>query len=96
VKFGMTDQQFALLHSLVIEPLKSKGAKVFIFGSRVRGKHHSHSDVDLLFRQQKKIELSFISNILEQIEESKFPFKIDLVEEKDVVESYKDNPNLKN
>lgn len=86
MKYGMTENQYKILESLVIKPLKEQGAEVFIFGSRAAGGHHSHSDVDLLFRlpKDKKIPSGFISQIKENIEESKFPFLVDLVAESDL------------
>ncbi len=89
----MTDEQFGLLDRIVIQPLKVQGADVFIFGSRVTGKHHSHSDVDLLFRVTKDLPLGFISNIKEAIEESRFPFTVDLVSEQELAQSYHDRVN---
>ena len=91
MNFGMTKEQFSLLNELVITPLKKKNLRVFIFGSRVTGKHHSHSDVDLLYKSDSKVILpsGFLSQIKESIEESRFPFTIDLVAEEDLVSSYK-------
>ena len=90
MKYGMTDVQFQMLDSLVIQPLKDCGAEVFIFGSRVTGKNHPHSDVDLVFRNYRtSIAGSRLSQIKEAIEESKFPFSVDLVNEEDFPQSYR-------
>ena len=91
MKFGMTDQQFKLFSQIVVEPLKKAGAEVFIFGSRTTSKFHSHSDVDVLFRFDKKTDDKLVSKIHEEIENSKFPFIVDLVDEKKLVESYRNN-----
>ena len=91
--YGMTDEQFALLEKLVISELKRKNLRVFIFGSRVTGTHHSHSDVDLLFKTDNSIKLppGFLSGIKEAIEESRFPFLVDLVADDDLASSYKNS-----
>jgi predicted nucleotidyltransferase len=91
MKFGMTEQQFQILDKLVIQPLKQQGAEVFIFGSRLAKYHHHHSDVDILYRLPGPIGCGVISEIKEAIEESRFPFMVDLVAEADLVESYRDN-----
>lgn len=93
MKFGMTDEQFDLLRRLVVIPLKALGADVFIFGSRVGTSHHHHSDVDILYsvRAGKMVDAVAVSKIREAIEESRFPFKVDLVDEKDLVENYRSN-----
>ena len=92
MKFGMTSTQFKMLEDMVITPLKSSGAKVYIFGSRVAGHQHSHSDVDLLYSlpEKKDLPAGFISNITESIEESRFPFKVDLVNEEELALSYRE------
>ncbi len=77
----MNEEQYALLERLVIQPLKNQGAEVFIFGSRATGKHHAHSDVDLLYRieQGPPLPPGYLSGIKEAIEESRFPFTVELV-----------------
>lgn len=91
--YGMTADQYDLLKNLVIDPLKKQNCQVFIFGSRAKGSAHSHSDVDLLFRpdKTKKIPAGFISQITENIEESRFPFMVDLVEEQYLAASYRES-----
>ncbi len=91
--YGMTDKQYELLKELVINPLKENGAQVFIFGSRVKGAHHPHSDVDLLYKLEPHLQLKsgFLSQLKEAIEESRFPFTVDLVDENNLAESYREN-----
>jgi len=93
MKYGMTNLQFELLHTHVLQPLKTLGCQVFIFGSRISDSYHSHSDVDLLYRSigNKPISGHILSDIREAIEESRFPFTVDLVAEEDLAEGYKLN-----
>ena len=91
MKFGMNNQQYEILNKLVIGPLKKQGAQVFIFGSRTGDQHHPYSDVDLLFKLAPSTLLpsGFIAKIKEDIEESKFPFKVDLVDDQALANSYR-------
>ncbi len=91
MKFGMTIQQYQILNDLVIAPLKKQHAQVFIFGSRTGDKHHPYSDVDLLFKLQPGTRLpsGFIAKIKDDIEESKFPFKVDIVDDQSLANSYR-------
>ena len=93
MKFGMTQEQFELLQRLVIGPLKDRGAAVYLFGSRTTGKHHSHSDVDLLYMlpADQTLPSGFLSKLKESIEESRFPFAVDLVDEFSLASSYREN-----
>jgi len=92
MRFGMNDAQFRILDDVVVKPLKNCGADVYIFGSRITGKFHPHSDVDVLYSisGKRQIPLHEISNIKEAIEESRFPFTVDLVNEDDLAVSYRD------
>lgn len=90
MKFGMNEAQFEILNQLVIQPLKKHNAKVFIFGSRASLQHHPHSDVDILFQLNDGFELpaGLISQIRENIEESRFPFSVDIVNYSELAKSY--------
>ncbi len=89
--FGMTQEQFTLLERLVINPLKSCGAVVYIFGSRVAKNNHHFSDVDILYSSNVRIPSAVISKIKEDIEESRFPFAVDIVAESDLAEGYRES-----
>lgn len=91
MNFGLTPEQFQILDQLVIQPLKKQGCQVYIFGSRTTSKFHSHSDVDVLFSvpPTSKLASGLLSQIHEDIEESRFPFKVDLVNEKELAASYR-------
>lgn len=93
MKFGMTDEQYSLLNKLVIAPLKAEHCQVYIFGSRARGTHHPHSDVDILFKTTKNhpIPRGFLSKVVENIEESRFPFIVELVNDSELASSYRDS-----
>lgn len=93
MKYGMSDKQFDILNDLVLKPLKANGAQVFIFGSRLSDAHHPHSDVDLIFRLKpgKSFPAGVLSKIKEDIEESRFPFAVDLVNDENLAESYRDS-----
>lgn len=91
MKFGISDQHFQVLDGLVVRPLKSQGCRVFIFGSRITGQHHPYSDVDLLYRTPSQLPTGFLSNLKESLEDSRFPYAVDLVDENDLAASYRDN-----
>ena len=91
MKFGLSESDFKLLTDLVITPIKNKSAKIYVFGSRANGKNHKFSDIDLLIEPtaSEVIKISELSKIKEQIEESRFPIKVDIVLMQDLAESYK-------
>ena len=43
MKYGLSDSEYAFLQEHLIAPLKARGARVFVFGSRVTGKHKKFS-----------------------------------------------------
>ena len=92
LKFGLTEAQFQILNKLLIEPLKQAGAKIWIFGSRARGDHRPASDVDILYEFANSAPPpGFIFSITSDLEESRFPFTVDLVEIKNLAKSYQEN-----
>jgi predicted nucleotidyltransferase len=91
MNFGLDERSYNLLIELVIKPLKEKGAEVYVFGSRATAQHHPFSDLDLLYvlKSNSQISRSEISKIKEDIEESKFPFMVEIVNWDDLAESYR-------
>ncbi len=93
MKYGLAKNEFNLLNEILIEPLKKHGARVFLFGSRATGKQKQFSDVDLLYIQDPKLPIPghVIFSLLTEIEESRFLFKVDLVNANELARSYRDN-----
>ncbi len=91
MKFGLSEEQYSLLNHLVIKPLQSRGADVYIFGSRARGQHHPFSDIDLLYQEapDKKISMADIAKMKEDAENSNLPIKVDLVSATSLAQSYR-------
>ncbi len=91
MKFGISPDHYKILDILVLTPIKEQGAEVFLFGSRAVGKHHPNSDVDLLYKAQQEFPKGFISSIKEAIEESNFPYTVELVNDSELAESYRNS-----
>lgn len=89
--FGLTKGQYELLSTLAIEPLKKANCKVWIFGSRAINKFRKFSDIDLLYESSDELELSFIFKIKTALEDSNFSIKVDIVNIKDLAESYRED-----
>ena len=91
MRFGLTEIEYSFLDNRLISPLKKLGARVFIFGSRARDTHQKFSDIDLLYVESYPIKNSQIYELISFIEESSFPYKIDLVNERELASSYREN-----
>jgi uncharacterized protein len=90
MKFGLRHQEYEMLLHLAIGPLKKCGARVWLFGSRARGDHRPSSDIDLLYESPTNIART-ISEINEALEESRLPFKVDIVKMDELAQSYREN-----
>ncbi len=90
---GLSKDQFEILNCLVIQPLKERKAKVYVFGSRARGKYHPFSDIDIMHIETigSAISAQEFSKILEEVEESSLSIRVDLVNFKEIAASYKSN-----
>lgn len=88
---GLTVEENEFLFQNLINPLKGLGCRVFLFGSRATKSFQKFSDIDLLYRPTiSDVKLSrTIYQLLSKIEDSRFPFKIDLVGEADLAAAYR-------
>ena len=89
MKFGFSEEQQKYIDEQLIAPLKNLNAKVYIFGSRATGKQRKYSDVDVLVTPKNQNLEKCISGIKEKFENENFPFKIDIVFDEDLAESYR-------
>lgn len=90
MKFGLTKEEYQFIQNNVVEPVEKLGGKVFCFGSRSRGDHRKFSDLDLMV-EGEGVKRTQVEGILESVQESHFPYKLDLVLFGDFAESYKNN-----
>lgn len=88
MKFGLSLVQYKFLEDIIIKPLKSHHARVWIFGSRAKGTQQPFSDVDLMFELTQALPKGFIFEITSLLEESNFQYKLDLVNKDEVAKSY--------
>ena len=56
------------------------GVEVRAFGSRVLGKSHRHSDLDLAVVSDESLSLRFLGDLQEAFQESNLLFRVDLVD----------------
>jgi predicted nucleotidyltransferase len=87
MKFGLTQEEYAFVAAQVIEPLRARGATVWCFGSRARGDYQKFSDLDLMVESDEDLS-GTLSILRELVEESNFPFKIDLAQKRFFASSY--------
>ena len=90
MKFGLSEEEYKLLDIKCIHPLKALGAKVWIFGSRARGDYKEASDIDVLYEAGPTMGWATLGKIESALDESRLPYKVDLVDFKNLAESYKE------
>lgn len=93
MKFGLTEEEFSILNSAVIQPLKEKNCTVWIFGSRARGDFKNFSDIDLLYAAPplSKLTPGFYGLLKEAADRSRLNYKVDLVNVEDLAQSYRES-----
>lgn len=96
MKYGLSESELKLLNQLVVLPLKRQKAQIYLFGSRAAGKYKKFSDIDLFYicAVDHKISGDVIYKIVSDIEESDFPYKLDLVNYDELAMSYRKNIDL--
>lgn len=88
MKFGLTLEQIKFVQELIVNPLRSQGATVYCYGSRARGDFKRFSDLDLMIESKTKGKLD-LGEMHEKIQNSNFPYKIDLVQYSEFADAYK-------
>lgn len=76
----MTDHQIQIVRAILkkILPLESK---VWVFGSRAKGKIKPFSDLDLAIDcLEKPLSIEIMADLREAFDESNLPYKVDIVD----------------
>jgi predicted nucleotidyltransferase len=96
MNFGLKSHQLQFLQQAIRDLLLQQfpTTTVSVFGSRARGDHRSASDIDLLIEPTNEIPTLIISRLRAFFEESPFPFKVDIVLENEIAESYRKQIHL--
>lgn len=68
------------LHQLIKNHIGDLKVKVYLFGSRAKGKQRITSDVDLAFLPLGKLPVNFFTELRELLEESNLPYRVDIVD----------------
>ncbi len=77
----MVSQQIKTQIRVILDRfLPAKSYQAFIFGSRARGDNSRWSDIDLGLIAQKQLPGHLREKIREALENSRIPFKVDLVD----------------
>ncbi len=87
---NLSNEQLEYIVVTVVEPLAEHGAEVYCFGSRARGEGGSFADLDLMVVSDSPLD-SELGEIRETLEESNFPFLVDIVEERNFADAYRSN-----
>ncbi len=90
--FGFSDQQFHNFKNLLKTAFSTDSNQMtfWIYGSRARGSHQKYSDVDLLIEATPPLTSQKMRKARELFEESHFPYKVDLVQATELVESFRE------
>lgn len=78
-KIDLTNEEKEIVISILSRHLPA-GTEAFLFGSRTRSESSARSDLDILIKGTKTIDLEDIALIREEFEESDLIFNVDLVD----------------
>ena len=88
MRFGLTQEQSNFIQDNVVAPIAKLGGRVFVYGSRARGDHKRFSDLDLMVEFNSSLYPS-LAHIQELLQNSNFPYKVDLVPYPEFAEAYR-------
>lgn len=87
---GMNQQQ-ALndIRQIIRRNLPDKNYRIFLFGSRAGGFARRFSDFDIGIAGKTRVPARQFNQIQSDLEDSDFPYKVEIVDFKDIQESFK-------
>lgn len=87
--FGLTNLELGIIQNILATHLPEECA-VWVFGSRAKGTATYQSDIDLALECKSPLDTKIISRIKYELEESKLPFMVDVIELNSVSDSFKE------
>lgn len=88
MNFGLSSSDIDSIKEEVTKNLGATvNAKIYIYGSRVKGNHREFSDIDLLLKADS-YDIDSLSKI--DFEKLDTPYKVDFVLDKDLFEGYRE------
>ena len=78
------------LKEIILSLIDTEKVMVFIFGSRVSGRHASRADIDIGLMANEKLPRNLFHTIRNAVDESIIPWEIDIVDFTRVTPSFKD------
>ena len=77
--FDISTIDYKIIHEILIGSLNSDYT-IWVFGSRVKNQTKYNSDLDLAVEYKNKIDIKLLRKIKRELEESKLPFKVDILD----------------
>jgi predicted nucleotidyltransferase len=90
MRFGLSETEYEFITETIVKPLAAHGATVWCFGSRARGNNLRFSDLDLMVDAPADLQ-SQLDELAEQLVESNFPYKVDIVQLRSFAKAYLEN-----
>jgi predicted nucleotidyltransferase len=79
------------LRNIVLDVLQGENVKVYLFGSWARQEEKTSSDIDIAIEPISRLSLLTWTELIERVEESTIPYKVEIVSLDDVSKEFKQN-----
>lgn len=90
ISFGLSEQDKQFLEKTIRSVLGDTRGEVWVFGSRATGKYRKYSDIDLLI-ESEDLGSRKLRALIDTFEESYFPYKVDLVDARNLAPEYRND-----
>ena len=80
----------ARIKEIIQKHLPAEEFRLFVFGSRAKGQFSQWSDIDVGIWGKKRIRGSALVNIEEELENSRIPYRVEIVDFNRVSEDFKE------
>jgi predicted nucleotidyltransferase len=79
------------LRGLIIDTLFQEDVRVYLFGSWARNEEKHSSDIDIAVEQVTPLSLSKWTELMDKVEESTIPYRVDIVNLNNASEAFIQN-----
>ena len=74
------EKSLEVIKETVRKHLPEDDYRIFVYGSRAAGNAQKWSDIDIGIRGEKEVPVRKLALIAEELEQSKIPYKVDVVD----------------
>ncbi len=91
MKIDIESKYLNLVKNMINAILQDEKLKIYVFGSRAKGRSKQYSDLDIALKSDFKINSDKLSKINIELEDTTIPYKVDVIDLNGISDSFKNS-----